>query len=241
MNKVTKYILFLLICQSILSCKDNEQNQFQFIEKNEETDIVFKYDGSIYNFKLSDSLRFLSEYGVLSDDETLFTNFKYNPNGTLKSLKYSNKEVSVSQDFDNRVIKEQIAKSDNDTEITSVIKQQDVKHQSVYYDNREIYFAIYENNQKTYNTFKLIEVEKKKNDKTVISFLRNDFPFNGDLKFSTGEFDYPLLVKRRSNNEYELKCEIGDEKINELILDIEILPSENDTCLNSVYAQVFRF
>ncbi|WP_057937323.1 hypothetical protein [Algoriphagus resistens] len=126
--KLTKFIGLLSACQLMFCCYENMQDQFQIIAESGQNKAIFKYDGNIYNFEFNDSLWFLTEYGILSDDGNLFTNFKYNPNGTLQSLKYPNKGESVSQDFDNRVIKEQVTTSDNNTEIKNIIKQQDIKH-----------------------------------------------------------------------------------------------------------------
>lgn len=74
-------------------------------------------------------------------------------------------------------------------------------------------------------------------DTKVKLWLRNFFPFQGDLEFYKWNSREKLISQKIDRNFYLVEFEDYTKGENRIKIDVEILPSKSDTLINSVFTQ----
>lgn len=100
------------------------------------------------------------------------------------------------------------------------------------------YYEILENGEKKYNSLSLkLMVSEWITDTKVKLWLRNFFPFQGDLEFYKWNSREKLISQKIDRNFYLVEFEDYTKGENRIKIDVEILPSKSDTLINSVFTQ----
>lgn len=100
------------------------------------------------------------------------------------------------------------------------------------------YYEIIENGEKKYNSLSMKLMNSEWITETKVKlWLKNYFPFNGDLEFYKLNSREKLKSEKIDQNYYLVEFDdytIGENRIK---IDVEILPSKSDTLINSVFTQ----
>jgi hypothetical protein len=101
-----------------------------------------------------------------------------------------------------------------------------------------LYIDMYENSIKRYNALnmKLVDSEWVGDDKIKL-LLKNYFPFDGDFEFYYLNSREKLVSKKIDKNYYLVEFDKISRQENSLKIDIEIIPSESDSLIRSIFTQ----
>lgn len=100
------------------------------------------------------------------------------------------------------------------------------------------YYEIIENGEKKYNSLSLKLMDSEwTNDTKVKLWLKNFFPFQGELEFYKWNSREKLKSQKIDQNFYLVEFEDYIKDENRIKIDVDILPSKSDTLINSVFTQ----
>ncbi|GMQ27889.1 hypothetical protein [Algoriphagus confluentis] len=121
----------------------------------------------------------------------------------------------------------------------SLIKRNNlIKYYEYVLNGKILYSAIYENDKKTYNSLNLRLLDYEFNGSNQVELLlKNYFPFNGKLKFRYYNTNENIDFEMLEDNLYRVVYKTNEKKISKILLDIEIIPSELDSIIGSVFVQ----
>jgi hypothetical protein len=231
--------IFLLVIT--FSCSQESPNNIQFQKKMNELNLGFEDEKNMYAVIIDDSLNRIKHFSVLSKEREFFKNYSYDNNGTLTNLDSTNELGKFNIEFETVLsYNQELIKSNRNSDWDEKYVRPNIFHHIVYLNNRDVYLGIYENGEKTYNSFNLFEIEKMVENKYARIKLRNDFPFQGELEFNLNSNDSIVSINKSQNSEYDIKVFLKDANIKRLEFEISIIPSENDTLLYSKYIQIVK-
>lgn len=104
-------------------------------------------------------------------------------------------------------------------------------------NGRILYLEMYQNQTKRSNilNFRLLDYEWI-DDNKINLLVKNYFPFNGDFNFFYPKTNQKLVSKKLDQNLYLLEYKFL-ENSEKVLFDVEILPSDIDTLMSTVFTQ----
>lgn len=104
--------------------------------------------------------------------------------------------------------------------------------------NSLYYIATYEDGKKVYNSLNLQVIDAEiVNPSELKLLLKNNFPFNGSLNFYNYDTKTNIEAKEIENNLYSVVYKGIKSEDSVVMIDVEILPAEGDTLVNSTFTQ----
>lgn len=124
----------------------------------------------------------------------------------------------------------------NDTLIEEIYNDLYTKRELVT-NGRILYFEMYQNQIKQSNVlnFKLLDYEWIDSNRIKL-LIKNYFPFNGDFNFFYPGSNEKLISKKVDQNIYILEYH-NEENREKVLFNVEILPSNTDSLLRTVFTQ----
>ncbi|GAB3009085.1 hypothetical protein GCM10027284_29180 [Cyclobacterium sediminis] len=101
-----------------------------------------------------------------------------------------------------------------------------------------LYLDMYEHDEKRYNALnmKLLDSEWVSDNKVNL-LLKNYFPYEGEFEFYYLNSREKLISKKIEKNYYLVEFQKDSIEKNSIKIDVEIIPSDKDSLINSVFTQ----
>ncbi|WP_162417915.1 hypothetical protein [Cyclobacterium roseum] len=228
MNKIL--IVFLIL---VISCSQ-EKNKYHI--RDDKPIILIGELGEIRLNLLKNSI-LLDKIEIYNNERELVLEQSFDDQGMfiIKSKESNIDSISYNtyKYFSSEVEKQKV----NDS-LTKEIYHNLITTREFKYNGDILYLDMIENGRKRYNALnlKLVDSEWISDDKVKL-LLKNYFPFDGEFKFYYLNSKEKLISKRIEKNYYlvEFQKETGQQK--SIKFDIEIVPSESDSLMNSIFTQ----
>jgi hypothetical protein len=229
--KKNKFIILVMI-PIFFSCKkiDNEvfigdSPEVKISGVNGEVTIKFKENSMIINqIETIDKVSNIQIIQSISDI------------GLIESKMIRNHQISHPQKYLSFIL-DQENESINDS-MDIEISQQLLTNHIVKINGGLYYLATFENGKKVYNSLNLKTIEAKiVNQDKLNLLLKNDFPFKGSFNFYNYNSKTKLEAKEIENNLFSVVYNGIKPEDSVVLIDVEILPFETDTLLNSTFTQ----
>lgn len=224
------YYPLLIVC--LLGC--NHSNTFNISEKGpiilqkDSGKIIIEFnenDFNIKDLKVLDKNNNIILNQFFDTQQIITTQFRNEINDSVYYSTYKGYQEGVfSQALNDSIVREVSHK---------LITTNELKMNGAGY-----YYEIIENGEKKYNSLsmKLMDSEWI-TEKKVKLWLKNFFPFQGDLEFYRWNSREKLKSEKIDHNFYLVEFEDYVNGENRIKIDVEILPSKSDTLISSVFTQ----
>lgn len=226
------YSLLLIISLSIFSCKEDEKEVFI----GDDSIINVSGDFGEMSIKFRPGSMFIDQIETIDNKSGTKVIQSMSQLGLIKSEITKTNQLPQNQQylsFDLGVEKMII----NDS-MEMEISHQLVTNHIIKIKNRLYYIATYEDGKKIYNSLNLKVIDAEiVNTSELKLLLKNNFPFNGSLKFYNYNTKTKLEAKEIENNLYSVVYKGIKSEDTIVMIDVEILPTEGDTLLNSTFTQ----
>ena len=228
--------LFVFIVLIVFSSCENTNSTYKVGKRNS---IKLVSDYGEISIELSENSVKIKHMEIIDKTENNEIYHEFLENGLIKNkIIKSGKEsmevreyISFSPDGHSSFV--------NDTLIKETSYQ--LLKTNIYRINGSILYAeTYQNGKKLENSLKLNLIKSGLTEgDSLFLVVENDFPFNGELKFYYPKTKNSIQTEKIRENLYLLAFPGFTKKEDKIKFDVELIPSEKDTLIHSVYGQEF--
>lgn len=229
-----RFKLFILINLIAFTSCENTDSKYN-IGKRSSVKLVSDY-GEI-SIELFENSVNIKEMGIIEKKENNEIYYEFLENGLMKNKVIRNeKEIGVVKDYisfspngRNFFVNDTLEKETSYQLLTTNIYK---------VDGDILYGETYQNGKKVDNSIKLKLIKSGLTEGDNLFFiLENYFPFNGEFKFYYPNTKRYIETEKIRENLYLLIYSGVTEKEDKIKFDVELIPSERDTLLHSIYGQ----
>jgi len=226
--------LFVFIILIVFSSCENANSTYD-VGKRSSVKLVTDY-GEI-SIELFENSAKIKQMGIIEKKEDNEFSYEFLENGLIK-----NKVISSGNE--SRVVNEYISFSPsghssfvNDT-LAKETSYQLLKTNIYRVDGDILYGETYQNGKKVDNSLKLKLIKSGLIEgDSLLLVLENHFPFNGEFRFYYPKTKEEIITEKIRENLYLITFSGVAKKEDKIKFDVELIPSEKDTLLHSVYGQ----
>lgn len=230
-NRLQLFVFIILI--GFTSCK-NSTSTYN-IGKRNAVKLVTEY-GEI-SIELFENSAKIKQMGITEKKEDNEFSYEFFENGVIK-----NKIINSGKE--SGVVKEYISFSPNGhnsfvNDTLAIETSYQLLKTNIYrVDGDILYGETYQNGKKVDNSLKLKLIKSGLTEGDKLFFiLENYVPFNGEFKFYYPNTKSSIETEKIRENLYLLIYSGVTKKEEKIKFDVELIPSEKDTLLHSIYGQ----
>lgn len=233
MKKMNNLYIIIICVILFLGCQNNK-NSFYI---NGGSQIILSGELGEIRLSLKKDDILLEKIDIFNEENKLLLSQSFDDQGLIisKLKKYDTDSISYTNytSFISEMEREKV----NDT-LFKEIYHSLVTTKELKTNNDILYLDMYENGEKRYNALnmKLIDSEWVGENKVNL-LLKNYFPFDGEFDFYYLNSREKLISRKIEKNYYLVEFQKDSGEINSIKIDVEIIPSEKDSLISSVFTQ----
>jgi hypothetical protein len=217
---------------TLFSCQKRTDDIF--IGKNSKIKITSEYGEILLKFKEESMKIEKIEINDFKNDSQL--TYETNDLNLIKTKTIKNQEKSQDQNYLSFRTDPEIRMLNDSLELE--ITQQLMTNHIIRNKESLYYLATYENGVKVYNSLNLKVIDAMIDSQNELKLLlKNNFQFNGHFNFYYYRTKTKLQVEKTGINEYSVVYGRIDPEESVIMIDIEVVPTLNDTLINSTFTQ----